>query len=193
MSRWLSIGLTLLVGCTPGNAEQETPTSAPPAEVSPPASQEATEPPLAPHPVSRLPRLRIEVADERFVMELADDVRSRARGLSGRRRVARNDGMLFVYPEPRELGFWMNECLTDLDIVYVDGNGRIKSMHRMKAEPPRRENERRTEYEARLPRYRSVHLVQFALEFAPGTIDRLQLRLGDTLDLPRSDLIENAR
>ena len=104
-----------------------------------------------------------------------------------------DNGMLFVYPEPRELGFWMNECLTDLDIVYVDGNGRIKSMHRMKAEPPRREDERRTEYEARLPRYRSVHLVQFALEFAPGTIDRLQLRLGDTLDLPRADLIENAR
>ena len=126
-------------------------------------------------------------------MELADNPLARERGLSGRRRVAPNEGMLFVYPEPRELGFWMNECLTDLDIVYVDRHGRIKSMHRMKAEPPRREQEPRGEYEARLPRYRSVHLVQFALEFAPGTIDRLELRLGDIVDLPRSRLVEDAR
>ena len=178
----------MLLGCAPGTAGlNATLPQDQPSEAGPPPPK-----PLAPHPISKLKRLRIELADEPFVMEIADDERSRGRGLSGRTRLAPTEGMLFVYPEPRELGFWMNECLTDLDILYVDSRGRIKSMHRMKAEPPRREGERLSEYEARLPRYRSVHLVQFALEFAPGTIDRLQLRLGDTVELPRATLVKDA-
>ena len=192
MTRGLAICLVLLIGCAPGTAGPEVPVPQDEPPVAP--STEPSKPkPLAPHPISKLKRLRIQLADQPFVLEVADDMRSRGRGLSGRTRVAPTEGMLFVYPEPRELGFWMNECLTDLDILYVDKDGRIKSMHRMKTEPPRREGEQRLEYEARLPRYRSVHLVQFALEFATGTIDRLGLRLGDTVELPRRELIESAR
>ena len=198
MSRWPIICLSLLLGCSPTTARQTAPPPPPQAHPAPTAPPEDPTPPedlepLTPHPVSKLQRLRIEVGGAPFVMEIADDTRSRARGLSGRTRVAPTEGMLFVYPEPRELGFWMNERLTDLDIIYVDQHGRIKSMHRMKAEPPRQEGERQSQYEARLPRYRSIHLVQFALEFAPGTIERLNLRLGDMLTLPRATLIGNAR
>ena len=198
MNGWLIICLGLLLGCSPAPTDQATPaipaTPGVLAEEAPAPTPSPEDPePLPPHPDSKLERLQIEVAGAPFVMEVADDLRSRGRGLSGRTRVAPNEGMLFVYPEPKELGFWMNECLTDLDIIYVDQHGRIKSMHRMKAEPPRREDERQWQYEARLPRYRSVHLVQFALEFTPGTIDRLKLRLGDTVELPRATLIEGAK
>ena len=198
MTRWLTIGLGMLIGCTTqtGGSNVMPPQEAPPPEVpspdAPPQGSAQQPRPLAPHPISKLNRLRIELAEEAFVMEIADDTRSRGRGLSGRARIAPNEGMLFVYPDSRELGFWMNECQTDLDIIYVDHRGRIKSMHRMKAQPPRRAGERPSEYEARLPRYPSVHLVQFALEFAPGTIDRLELRLGDTVELPRAALVKNA-
>ncbi|MBB49093.1 MAG: hypothetical protein CMJ33_11260 [Phycisphaerae bacterium] len=145
------------------------------------------------HPISGLDRIRIPVAAETFLMEIADDPTSRARGLGGRRTIPRNEGMLFAYPKRDVLGFWMKDCLTDIDIAYVSTDGRILSMHRMKRPPERRPDERIATYEARLPRYSSRHLVQFALEFAPGTLDRLGLEVGNRLDLPTERLIESAR
>lgn len=101
--------------------------------------------------------------------------------------------MLFAYPKQDVLGFWMKDCLTDIDIAYVSSDGRILSMHRMKKPPERLPDERIATYEARLKRYPSRHLVQFALEFAPGTIERLGLVVGDRLRLPVRGLIEAAR
>ena len=158
---------------------------------SPPKPSE-TVPPTK-HPVSGLERLRIPVAGEVFLMEIADEPVSRARGLGGRKTIPKQEGMLFAYPKRDVLGFWMKGCLTDIDIVYVSSDGRILSMHRMKRPPERRPDERIATYEARLPRYSSRHLVQFALEFAPGTIDRLGLEVGDRLKLPTARLIESAR
>lgn len=126
-------------------------------------------------------------------MELANEPVSRARGLGGRKTIPKHEGMLFAYPKRDVLGFWMKGCLTDIDIAYVSSDGRILSMHRMKRPPERRPDERIATYEARLPRYSSRHLVQFALEFAPGTLDRLGLEVGHRLDLPTERLIESAR
>ncbi|MEC9234235.1 MAG: DUF192 domain-containing protein [Planctomycetota bacterium] len=196
--RCLGLGLAPgLLGCAGPGAPgpTEVPAPAPPIASTAPTPIQATpdEPPLVPHPGSGLPRTRMEVAGVPVVFEVADDPGSRGRGLSGRRGVPPGTGMLFVYPEPRRLGFWMNDCLTDLDIIYLDDRGRIRSMHRMVAEPPRRGDESRADYESRLPRYPSVHLVQFAMEFGPGTIDRYRLRLGDEVVFDRQAMIDRAR
>ena len=166
---------------------QETP--APP----PPPKTQAAEDPPPKHPVSGLERIRIPVAGEVFLMEIADDPPSRARGLGGRRTIPKNEGMLFAYPRKDVLGFWMKGCLTDIDIAYVSDDGRILSMYQMKRPPERLPDERIATYEARLTRYPSRHLVQFALEFAPGTIERLGLKVGTRLQLPARKLIDAAR
>ena len=161
---------------------------APPAQ-----TPESTQPPPAKHPISGLERIRLPIAGESFLMELADDPPSRARGLGGRKTIPRNEGMLFAYPRENTLGFWMKGCLTDIEIAYVSKDGRILSMHRMKTPPPRLPDERIATYEARLTRYPSRHLVQFALEFAPGTIERLDLKVGTRLELPTKRLLKSAR
>lgn len=126
-------------------------------------------------------------------MEISDDDPERILGLSGRTTLGRNEGMLFVYPRPKVLGYWMKDCLIDLEIVYLRRDGRIASMHRMRKEPPQGAGESSDRYEQRLPRYPSGQVVQFALEFAPGTIDRLGLERGMTIDLPRERLAKQAR
>ena len=126
-------------------------------------------------------------------MEIAADPPSRARGLAGRETIPRNEGMLFAYPKKDVRGFWMKGCLTAIDIAYVSSDGRILKMYRMKKPPPRLPDERIATYDARLLRYPSRHLVQFALEFAPGTIERLGLKIGDQLTLPAAGLIDMAR
>lgn len=127
--------------------------------------------------------LPIEVKGETFLMELALDEPSRQRGLGGRRSLDRDRGMLFAHPKPEILGYWMKDCFIDLDIVYVDAMGRVTATHRMKKEPPRSPGESLVDYHRRLPSYSSRRSAVLVLEFASGTLDRLDLRMGEQLDL----------
>lgn len=177
----------MLIACS---THQEQDTGTDPAT---PGTESADTTVVPPHPDSGRDRIELVIAGDRFLMEISDDDPERTLGLSGRQRLGRNEGMLFVYPDKKVLGYWMNNCLIDLEIVYVRDDGRIMSMHRMKKEPPRGGEERLNDYEDRLPRYSSRYLVQYALEFTPGTIDRLGLEKGQVIDLPRRQLQENVR
>ncbi|MBX3365362.1 MAG: DUF192 domain-containing protein [Phycisphaeraceae bacterium] len=127
-------------------------------------------------------RERVTLGGKTFLLELAADDATRVRGLSGRDEIAADGGMLFVFPRSQRLEFVMRDCLVDIDIIFVDGTGRITAMHEMKVEPPRREDEPKTDdprldrYEARLPRYSSRYDAQFAIELRGGTIATLSPR-----------------
>ncbi|MEY2712783.1 MAG: hypothetical protein RL005_1005, partial [Planctomycetota bacterium] len=54
-----------------------------------------------------LPVVRLPLGGEPFDLELAATDAAITKGLSGRDRVRRHRGMLFVMPYSRELGFWM--------------------------------------------------------------------------------------
>ncbi len=129
----------------------------------------------------------VEISGERFTLEIVADVVSRTRGLSGRTDIPADGGMLFVFPESRVRSFWMADCLVDIDIIFLDSQGRVTAMHRMKTEPPRRSDETPRAYERRLPRYSSVSVAQFAIELRAGTMDRLDIGIDRKLelDLPR--------
>ena len=122
----------------------------------------------------------------------ADDA-TRIRGLQGRTDVPADEGMLFTFPRAQVRSFWMADCLTDIDVVFLDPQGRVTALHRMKREPQRTSEESRLEYEARLSHYSSVYPAQFALEFGPGTLDQLGLAVGGKVDLDVSRLKALAR
>ncbi|HEU4826074.1 MAG TPA: DUF192 domain-containing protein [Dongiaceae bacterium] len=61
----------------------------------------------------------------RFDVEIADDEAERAEGLMYRQSLADNAGMLFLYPSPRPVQFWMKNTLLSLDIVFVRADGTI--------------------------------------------------------------------
>ncbi|HEX6121198.1 MAG TPA: DUF192 domain-containing protein [Dongiaceae bacterium] len=61
----------------------------------------------------------------RFDVEIADDEAERAEGLMYRQTLADNAGMLFLYPSPRAVQFWMKNTLLPLDIVFVRADGTI--------------------------------------------------------------------
>jgi uncharacterized membrane protein (UPF0127 family) len=46
-------------------------------------------------------------------------------------------GLLFIYNEPRELGFWMRNVAFDLDLVPLDSNMKIMGVHRLRAHDER--------------------------------------------------------
>lgn len=130
--------------------------------------------------------LGVTLGGRQFQLELALDNASRYQGLSDRPAIAPDGGMLFVFPEARELQFVMRRCLAPIDIIFIGAGGRIVAMTSMAVEPP-------TTPEADLKRYHSGWPAQFAIELAGGTLDRLQLEPGQSVDLPLDDLKRRVR
>ena len=52
-------------------------------------------------------------------IEIADTQEARQRGLMNRRGMDPDEGMLFIFPEPDMLSFWMRNTAMPLDIIFV--------------------------------------------------------------------------
>ena len=135
----------------------------------------------------KIPKEIIVIGDETFKLEVAANEKLRAKGLMNRKKIDDDGGMIFIYKRTRVRSFWMKNCLVDIDLLYLDGRGRIVSMHKMKKESLRGENESVIDYERRLKRYPSRRPAQFIIELKAGSIDRLKPKVGETieLDLPK--------
>jgi len=64
-------------------------------------------------------------------VEIAADNESQERGLMGRETLKPDEGMLFVFPDNRRLGFWMKNTLIPLDILFFKDTGEFVSMTTM--------------------------------------------------------------
>ncbi|MEO1583549.1 MAG: DUF192 domain-containing protein [Planctomycetota bacterium] len=132
--------------------------------------------------------VRVTVTDDEgvehvFFLEPALDNDTRLRGLSYRDEIAPDGGMAFFFTRAAKRDFVMRHCPIPIDIVYVDSLGIVVARHAMLPEEPQAEGESDAAYDRRLRRYSSRSAVPTVLEFAGGTIDRLGIDRGDTIEI----------
>ena len=69
-------------------------------------------------------RVRLWIKGEEFDLLVADTPRKWTAGLRGR-DIGEREGALFVFPDERRRTFWMWGTRAELDILFLDGEGRV--------------------------------------------------------------------
>ncbi|MBT4349902.1 DUF192 domain-containing protein [bacterium] len=118
----------------------------------------------------------IVVHDAKFIVEIADTDVSRQQGLSGRKSLADDQGMLFVFEDVKVRNFWMKEMNFPIDIIWLIGN-EIIAWEAAVPIPLAGQNL------GDLPSYRSPQPINRVLEVSAGTIARLNLKVGDIIKI----------
>ena len=138
---------------------------------------------------------RVVIGGQTFQLEVAADTESITLGLMHRKTIPPGTGMIFIFPDAQHRNFWMKYCLTDIDLIYLDTRGFVTATQRMKAEPPKREDETEAQYEDRIRQasYPSGRPAQFAIELPPGSLDQLNVRFEDKIELDLERLKALAR
>ncbi len=72
------------------------------------------------------------MGDQLVRVEIAESVDERSRGLMFRRGLERDMGMLFIFPQPQQLSFWMRNTAIPLDIGFFDSDGILREIHELR-------------------------------------------------------------
>jgi uncharacterized membrane protein (UPF0127 family) len=85
-----------------------------------------------PKPQLDLPSTLLSLGTNTLSVQIAADDASRELGLMSRTNLGDKEGMVFVFPQPRPVTFWMKDTPKALSIAYIDASGRILETHDMK-------------------------------------------------------------
>lgn len=74
--------------------------------------------------------MRVLVNDNIFKVKVCLTPETIQKGMMGQNFNQDFNGMLFMMPENGEQSFWMKNCITPLDIIFMDPNRKITSIHK---------------------------------------------------------------
>lgn len=105
-----------------------------------------------------------------IIVEIADSPSERSKGLSNRKELAWNRGMLFVYEKDVENGFWMKDTTIPLSIAFINDNGTILDIQQMK------------------PKTTEIHKpgmpYRYALEVNQGFFQKNNIEVANQVEIP---------
>ena len=103
----------------------------------------------------------VRIGDHRLSLEVADTPARRGLGLSRRRHLREDKGMVFLYPDAEPRRYWMKDTWVPLDIAFLDQDGVILNVVSLDPPPPGCRDED-------IPRARSRGSAQFVIEMPRG-------------------------
>ncbi|OGE31146.1 hypothetical protein A3C59_04030 [Candidatus Daviesbacteria bacterium RIFCSPHIGHO2_02_FULL_36_13] len=116
------------------------------------------------------------INDSTLKVLIADEASERSKGLGGRQSLATDEGMLFVYDKPGIHTFWMKDVSFPLDFIWINKDTVIDITENV---PPAAVGQS----DESLPKYSSSFENDKILEVSAGTVQRLSIKIGDTIVL----------
>ena len=109
------------------------------------------------------------IGSELFVLHALDTPEERTQGLSGKSGLAPDEGELFIFDAPTEIGFWMKDMNFPIDILYLDSDKKVVGLV-ADLKPETYPNV-----------YMSPQSMRYAVEVTAGVIVRTGIAIGDTV------------
>ena len=111
--------------------------------------------------------------DKCFNVEIAKTNEEQGKGLSGRKELSGDSGMLFIFKEPGKHSFWMKDTLIPLDIIWIDEDGRVVFI-KENAEPCKEEA---------CDSFAPNKEAKYVLEINGGKAEEIGLSVGDKIKI----------
>ncbi len=102
-------------------------------------------------------------------LEIADTPEKREKGLMYKTELCQDCGILFIFEKPEIATFWMKNTYISLDIIFIDENWKIDSIHQ------------KTTTNNQIIIYRSTKIVKYVLEVNAGFSEKNKLEVGQIL------------
>lgn len=118
-------------------------------------------------PQTGLPKITLYASGQTIHADIAATEDTRQKGLMFRKQMGKNEGMLFVFPQLGYHAMWMKNCFINIAVAYMDEDGKILSIHEMKAFDE-------TSHQAAGP-------ARFALEMNAAWFSTHKINVGDTI------------
>ena len=127
-------------------------------------------------PVARA-NLSLDPDVKTITAEICSTFRQIQTGMMFRTNMLDSEGMLFVFPQPRQAGFWMKNCPLPLSCAYIDPQGVILELHDME---PHNTNSI----------IANTDQVMFVLETSRGWFERNGIRTNMVIETERGTLLQ---
>lgn len=119
---------------------------------------------------------QIRINDAILKVEVADTQEKRSKGLGGRQSLVSDEGMLFIFPKADKHPFWMKGLTYSLDFVWIRGETVVDLLPNIQPLSPGQTDES-------LPIYQSKEDADKVLEISVGTIQRLNIKVGNKIKI----------
>ena len=124
-----------------------------------------------------LQKTNLKIKDQEYTLEVAKTLSQKSNGLMKRSSLCSNCGMIFVSESPSSQIFWMKNTLIPLDIIFLDGEGKVINIENAVPQP--------SAPDLQLKLYRSTAPSQYVIELNSGDSQKLNLKSGDKIELPQ--------
>ena len=117
---------------------------------------------------------KVTIGDKDIFVDIAQTDQEKSRGLSEKKSLAENEGMLFIFQVKSTPSFWMKEMLIPIDIIWIADN-KVLDIHKNIPAP-------KTETPiSNLPLYTPQKPINFVLEVNAGFVDKNGIDIGDNV------------
>lgn len=118
----------------------------------------------------------VTIKDTTFSVEIAKTASQKEKGLSGRKALAENKGMIFPFDTNDYVRFWMRDMKFPIDILFIRDDRIVTIYENVPAPATSEEN-------ANPPVYAPTEPVNRVLELQAGSVQKLGVKQGDTISI----------